>query len=297
VTLMTSLAHPALTNCLICDEPVRPFARIGGAALRDWFYGTELRQIIQELEYGRCPGCQSVWAQDGRRDTRLLNQIYAALPPQYWAEMSDDPAFYAVVDQLLTTHAPGPRLCDVGCGDGKLLRGLPSRWEKHGLEPGLVATERCAASGIAVRAGTPASVQYDEPFDALTCVDVVEHLADPDAELRGMAGMLRPGGVLLILTGDPTARTARWAGDNWEYLHWVGHVSVLSPKGLRVLLERSGFDVVVQQAVDHTTSWSVGRWTRKWLGNCLRHAVGLQRQRLYYCRDHQLVLARRRVTP
>ena len=49
-------------------------------------------------------------------------------------------------------------------------------------------------------------------FDVVVLADVIEHLDDPVAAVDRCAGLLRPGGVLCVVTPDPSSVTARIAG-------------------------------------------------------------------------------------
>jgi SAM-dependent methyltransferase len=50
-----------------------------------------------------------------------------------------------------------------------------------------------------------------EPFDALVCGDVLEHLVDPWGALAALAGLLRPGGTAVISLPNAAHWTVRRA--------------------------------------------------------------------------------------
>ncbi len=74
------------------------------------------------------------------------------------------------------------------------------------------------------------------PFDTVLCVNVLEYVDDPAAVVRSAAGVLKPGGSLVILAPQgqalfgPLDRT-------------LGHRRRFSRAGLRSLFESSGFTV------------------------------------------------------
>ncbi|MFQ5805445.1 MAG: class I SAM-dependent methyltransferase [Phycisphaerae bacterium] len=286
-------APRALRACLLCHAPLKPYASIPARRLNDWFYTKNLRDLVPTLHYSVCPTCRSLWAVDGRRDESLLSEIYADLPTEYWAEMSNDQRFYETVDNLLERFAHGRRLCDVGCGDGKLLRGLSECWEKYGLEPGHVAAGICRSYGYDVVVGTPLSSAKRDAYDAVTCIDTIEHMLDPAGEVAAMARTLRANGILLIITGDAGAWTARLAGPWWEYLHCVGHVSVLSRRALLSYVMRAGLRVIRRETVSHYAGVKPGPWLVELVRNYWRRARGHGYRPLRYCRDHQMILARK----
>jgi len=282
------------SSCALCGDALRPHASIPAHYLGEVFYTVELQNRVPELHYGRCARCGSIWATDARREEKLLARIYAGLPTEYWTNLSGHPPSFEHWDGLLQRFARGRTLCDVGCGDGKFLEGISKRWEKHGLEPGLEAAMLCRRRGLDVRAGAPLSTNTPGTYDVLTCIDTIEHMLETAAELGAMARMLRPDGVLLLLTGDASAWTARLPGSWWEYLHCVGHVSILSRRALLTLLRRAGLHVLYQETVDHHAGVPLGRWLWELGQNHWRRVRGYRRyRRMHYHRDHQLVIARK----
>jgi 2-polyprenyl-3-methyl-5-hydroxy-6-metoxy-1,4-benzoquinol methylase len=282
-----------LQRCVVCRAELVPYAEINTAHLQEPFFQPQLRTRLPALVYRTCRDCGSIWACDARRDATVLRRCYEASSATYWAHLSADRRLFAKVSALLERHAPGRLLCDVGCGDGKLLVWLPSKWIKHGLEPAPAAVQLCRPAGLAVELGTPSHTRHRGEFDAITCIDTLEHMLDPAAELAGMAAMLRPGGVLLVATGDARAWTARLAADSWEYLHCVGHVSVLSRTAVRRLLTDAGLVVAAHSGLSHSGGVSVPVWFADFLRNYRRGLRGRKFRRMPYCRDHQLALARK----
>jgi SAM-dependent methyltransferase len=97
-------------------------------------------------------------------------------------------------------------LLDVGCGDGALTVGLAAHVRRvTGLDRGLdvaEAVEYCAGNGIAnvdfIAGSVPALDLPDDGFDACLDHSVLEALDRPDAALRELVRVLRPGGVLAV---------------------------------------------------------------------------------------------------
>jgi len=279
--------------CALCEVPLRPYATLSGALLREAFYTAEVQRLVPELSYGKCPQCGSLFATDARRDPELLARTYAALPDDYWQPLAIDTHLQKQVARTLEELAPGRDLCDVGCGDGAWLASFGKQWRRFGIEPGAAAAEQCRQRGLNVHTGSAADVNCSEAFDALTCIDVTEHLLDPRNDLKAITRLLRQDGLLVIFTGDPTCWTARLAGAAWQYLHCVGHVSILSRRALSMLLSQLGFDVLTQQTLNHASSSSLWRWLSGWWSNRRRLARGKTPHMLPYFHDHQFIIARR----
>ncbi|MEU9236268.1 class I SAM-dependent methyltransferase [Streptomyces subrutilus] len=156
----------------------------------------------------------------------------------------DAPAFAAAVAEF--GLRPGDRVLDAGCGTGRALTPLRAAVGALGtvlgadLTPQMLAAARRAgrgAQGALLLADVTRLPLRDGALDAVFAAGLVAHLPDPEANLRELARVVRPGGRLALF--HPIGRAALAARQGRE----------LTPQDLRAehnlgpLLARSGWEM------------------------------------------------------
>jgi len=81
-------------------------------------------------------------------------------------------------------------------------------------------------------------------YDAITLWAVLEHTPDPRGMLEKAYALLKPGGILLIETGDIGSRNARQDGAKWRMFYIAGHLYFFSSDCLDSFLDTLGFTVL-----------------------------------------------------
>jgi 2-polyprenyl-6-hydroxyphenyl methylase / 3-demethylubiquinone-9 3-methyltransferase len=121
----------------------------------------------------------------------------------------------------------GARVLDVGCGAGLLseaLAGEGAEVTALDLSPELidVAKLHLLESGRQVDyrlvSVEDLAAQMPGAFDAVTCMEMLEHVPDPGSILRACADLLKPGGMLFVSTLDRTPQAFGAAIVGAEYL-------------------------------------------------------------------------------
>jgi SAM-dependent methyltransferase len=207
----------------------------------------------RDYELRRCRDCRYAFIADpwtafdqiyddryyaGRGADPLVDYLFELESPQNTIRVYEWRGITRLVAQLLG-GLDGVRWLDFGAGNGGLVRYARdhSPADAVGFEEGSIAA-RARERGIPIR-----STLADEPagrFDVITAIEVLEHTLDPLAELRRIRTLLRPGGLLVLTTGNAAPFANRLT--RWPYVIPEIHVSFFEPGTLRRALAASGFD-------------------------------------------------------
>jgi SAM-dependent methyltransferase len=282
-------------NCRICGRETDPFLSISTDDLSEPFLDGTLRKQLPELNLRRCPQCRCLWANDARQQDEVLAEAYERVIDAYFDSQENDPRyvqFYKWLEQLVRQYVSSKTILDVGCGDGIFLSTMPDDWTRQGLEPSASGASLARKRNLDVARATLDSSPKQYQVDLITALDVIEHVIDPHHFVESLKRHLRPGGVVLLLTGDADAYTARTAGPQWSYLRWCGHISVFSQAGLRKLVESHGFEVLAWTRCEHPSSPGAVAWWRVHLLEPARRVLGRNKSWYPFWRDHQTLVAR-----
>lgn len=150
----------------------------------------------------------------------------------------------ARAEEMYLTDRPPGYLLDVGCGDGCFLHRMKQRgWQVAGVDfdPAAVAAAR-EHYGLEIVLGDLLNARFPSAaFDAVTLNHVVEHLYAPLETLREVRRILRPSGVLVLVTPNPNSLGHRRYGAHWFGLDPPRHLQLFPPVTLAKLVEQAGF--------------------------------------------------------
>ncbi len=157
---------------------------------------------------------------------------FEALAHQYWDAAGPLHTLHALNPLRAAFVAaraalPGAAVADVGCGGGLLAEALTrhaARVTAIDLSPTMieVAKLHAASSQLAIDYRVQSVAELAEvasgQFAAVCCMELVEHVPDPDALVATLARLLQPGGSLFVATINRTPRAFLAAIVAAEYL-------------------------------------------------------------------------------
>ena len=114
------------------------------------------------------------------------------------------------VDEHGRRPLEGKSALDVGCGAGLLaepLARLGAAVTAIDAAPELIAVARdhARAQGLEIDYRAAAVEEIEGTFDLVTSLEVIEHVADPQAFIASLARRLAPGGLMILSTPNRTA--------------------------------------------------------------------------------------------
>ncbi|MEA2828919.1 MAG: hypothetical protein QOG43_3358 [Actinomycetota bacterium] len=162
---------------------------------------------------------------------------------------------------LVPGARPGGRLLDVGCGAGRYLLVMKALgWDVVGVEPDAGSRAVAESQGLRVVPTLADGDLAPGSFDVITLNHVIEHLADPVAELRSLRPLLAPDGLLGVATPNWASLGRRFFGPSWYALEAPRHLVLFDPATLRATVEAAGFRVTsraTRSAREGPETWKI----------------------------------------
>jgi 2-polyprenyl-6-hydroxyphenyl methylase/3-demethylubiquinone-9 3-methyltransferase len=152
----------------------------------------------------------------------------------------------------------GARVLDVGCGGGILSEALARAGALTmgiDLAPGVIDVARLhlheSGQTVEYRLASVEALAAEMPgaFDAITCMEMLEHVPDPGSVVAACATLLKPGGRLFLSTLNRTAAAFAAAIVGAEYLlHLLPrgthhHAQFIRPSELAAALRAAGLEL------------------------------------------------------
>lgn len=162
------------------------------------------------------------------------------------------------------------RLVDIACGSGgpTLRIARLTGCDVTGLDLSAdaigAATSAAAATGLTGRArfvagDAGARLPFaDAAFDALICIDAINHLPERPTVLREWRRVLRPGGRLLFT--DPVVIAGPVTNEELAVRASIGHFIFVPPGYDRALLDSAGFAVERAEDRSPNVAANAGGW-------------------------------------
>ena len=210
-----------------------------------------------------------------QKERTELARVYEQAPADYWDTSYKtnllQKLYYDIrfcVANKMLTHVPrGGSVLDVGCSSGFSIE----HYAKQRLDIHYTGTD-IAEHNIAYAKKHRSQFRFehapaeslpfaDTQFDAITMLDVIEHVIDADTVLKEAHRVLKPGGLLIIFVAQehhPLFQIIWWAwikakGKVWDH----AHLRVYNKKTLISDIEKAGFKLQEFKRSHGTTCMTV----------------------------------------
>ncbi len=199
-----------------------------------------------QREIVKCPNCFLVfYRKEIKTESLYLGDYFKG--DEYRDYLADKPILQRNFKQrikLLRKIMPHGRLFEIGSAFGFFLELAQEHWEVAGIDitPEGVDFAR-SQLGLNVLLGDFMNLpaEYGR-YDIICMWDTIEHLSQPVRVIEQAFRWLRPGGFLLITTGNIDSFMSRWRKANWRLIHPPTHLFYFSENTLSKAVEQAGFD-------------------------------------------------------
>lgn len=151
-----------------------------------------------------------------------------------------------------TKKGQAPKVLDIGCGRGSLLRALSAQGcDAYGVEMADFPLDSLG-EGIKLYKGALESLPLEaESFDLVIIWHALEHVEDPLGTLKSAARLLRSSGRLAIAVPNFSSWQAHLFGPRWFHLDVPRHLYHFTPKTLERGISQAGL------RLESWNSWSL----------------------------------------
>lgn len=241
-TKETAISDSPTTNCPLCDRQ------------------GPLRALYPHLGIVKCDSCGLVFfPPQGVQTAQLYTEEYFT-GAEYRDYLADEKALRKNFRQRLADVRrlkAGGRLMEIGCAYGLFLDEARAHYDVSGVDIAREALDYARDRlKLPVRYADFLSLE-DEPSsrDVICMWDTLEHLSRPVEYIEKAARWLKPGGYLVMTTGDVGSRVARIRKDKWRLIHPPTHLFYFSCDTMRRAAQRAGLVEHSHRSVSYHRSY------------------------------------------
>lgn len=230
------------TNCPICGSPGEP-------VLKKWGF-----------TYDRCQGCHSFFTNPRLKESAVI-EVYktGSKANAMWSESvhlsqvqsATNKEYFSDQIKVLRDFAKEGTILDVGCGTGDFLdQAVANGFGSYGLEISENAVAICRKKGHSIQEELLGSPSLNgKQYDILTMFGVMEHLFDPNRDIKYAWELIRPGGIFMGITPNVFSLAGLLLQEKARFFTPRNHPVLFSSKGVETLLAKNGFKVLKMDTV------------------------------------------------
>lgn len=164
----------------------------------------------------------------------------------------------AVARHLLKVAPPNKTLLDLAAGSGAL--GLRLSDHGYAVTATDIVDENFRLKGkipfIGADLNSNFADRFDQHFDVISAVEIIEHIENPRHFFRQCAALLNPQGVLLVSTPNINSPVSQALSIRLGHFQWFtdadyhseGHINPVSPSLMMKCALETGFQAILQNS-------------------------------------------------
>jgi len=212
------------------------------------------------FKFNRCNFCNTLYVSPRPSENKLLEYYGHSKSIEYFTkeilEKTKDirterifkPRAEKIIDLLANIQLKRNVLVDVGGGNGLFLESLASTgagFEKYiNVEPSNEGANLTLQRGFDVFNGFIEDFNSNLKIDLITAFELIEHLFNPMTFLNKISSLLGASGIFILTTPNIEGFDLLLLGSKSDNIGVPNHLNYFSPKSIKILLEKCGFEII-----------------------------------------------------
>jgi SAM-dependent methyltransferase len=230
---------------------------------------------LKDYNFYKCNKCSLIYADVNKidLDNAYEAEYYRMVYPDYESDRNIHHLNSNMILSEVDKYFKVGRLLEIGSAFGFFLASAANRgWDTTGYEISKYASQIANNKyrNNVLNRDFLTDNTNENYYDVCCLLDTIEHLLNPSFFINKISKALKPGGGLIITTGDVNSMLARLFLKKWRLIDPPLHVHYFSPKSLAFLLEKYGFSIV---SIKHLMKYQN-------LGSILRYLCNIKKSRI-----------------
>ncbi len=232
------------------------------------------KYFISDDSYGvhpqivKCVDCNLIYCYPRENKNTIVKRYKQFIDETYEKERparkQNQVKIIANIEKLLNRKG---KVLDIGAATGAFLEAAKEvGWKTFGIEPSKWAVEYAKKNfNLTIAQGTLEKAKFKPAsFDAITLIDVIEHVDSPRQLLLEVKKLLSQDGVVVLVTPNIQSLLFKLLGEKWWHVR-PDHIYYFNHETLNLLVESLGFKIVKVQSAGWNFSYNY--WISRFKNN------------------------------
>jgi SAM-dependent methyltransferase len=148
---------------------------------------------------------------------------------EHWSDKNESRNDFRIANDYIRSQFPSGMVLDVGCFNGSFLASLGLPYKLNGIEINGAAAAVAESRGVKIIGRDLDDLKsISDKYDIVTALDVIEHVVDPLRFIGLLKDVLKPGGIIIISSGNTEALSWKIMGSRYVYCSISEHVAFIN---------------------------------------------------------------------